>query len=161
MFTAQQELGTMALDTFFEILGFRALEFIISFGMFFAIIYLGLSMMPFFKDKIGTGRSSSIIIAVMSALATSAYTYTNNISIIQLVGPFSIVLAAVLFAIILIRSVAKIRGIDPPKTLTTLGILFLAGGFALGQVNHKSAFTLSAIGAILLLVALVRALIKD
>jgi hypothetical protein len=155
----QKEVGTFLLDTLFEFIGFKALEFIISFGLFFALVYLGLSLMPFFKDD-APGKKPSAIIAIMAGLATSYYTYINNISIIDLIGPFSILLVVVLIAIVLIRGIAALRGGESPSILTTIGVVLLAVGFALSQLNHQSAFTLSAIGAFFLIAALVKSLIS-
>jgi len=153
----QKEIGTFVLDSLFEFIGFKALEFIISFGLFFAVIYLGLVLTPFFKEE--SGKPASAIIAIMASLATSYYTYINEISIIDLIGPFSFILVAVLIAIVIINSISALRGAQAPNLLTTVGVVLLAVGFALAEINHKNSFMISAIGAIILLIAFIKALI--
>jgi len=123
-----------ALSGAIDILGVDTIEFILAFGIIFAIIYMGFNLSNQISDNAGAKAAVSVISA-LSGLGAAFYIHTANIDFLGFVGTFGIAIAALAAVFLILKFVRDITGGKSLKDLFkdfTGG--YLAGGlFVIGM----------------------------
>ena len=132
------ETASEGMRQAFEYLGPEGMNFIVAFGIVFAAIYLGLSLIPKFGEtdqaKIALG-----VFAVFSALATAFYVFMNEIDFIGVIAPFSLFVVAILIGLIGIKIIIAVRNeeMDKKTALGAAGFFLLIFGIALAMLTPR------------------------
>jgi hypothetical protein len=88
-------------DIITKFLGPQGFDFLTAFGIVFAALWMGLSILPMFRE--GTARAASVLFAIMGGLGTAFYVYMQKIPFMSIVAPFSLFITFTLFALLIIK----------------------------------------------------------
>jgi len=129
-------------DIITETLGPQGFDFLVAFGVVFAALWMGITMLPQFKE--GPSKAAGTLFAIMGGLGTAFYVYINNIPFMSIIAPFSLFITFTLFSILIIKMILAAK--DGELKGATLGTMIGFAALILGIGLTVAGGTVEALG---------------
>ncbi len=137
-------------DIITETLGPQGFDFLTAFGVVFAALWMGITMLPMFQKE-GPTKAAGILFAVMGGLGTAFYVYMKQIPFLDIVAPFSLFITFTLFALLIIKVILAAKEGELKGTALWTMIGFGALIMGIGLLVAKQG----AIGGVVVVIGII------
>ncbi len=133
---------TNVFDELFKFLGPQGTDFLMAFAIVSTLVYMAVSNVPFFKGS-ASAKMGGALFAMIAGLATGFYVYTTKFPFLAAIGPYFMLLIAIMLGLILIYVIRSVAG--GASLASSLGIGGL-GALIIGILIAVFSPPLAAIG---------------